>query len=81
MAIKKLTARGVKTMLARARVDYSALTITEDSDVWVNMQTGAAATSVKIEGPADVRTAIWGPLEDCGLACAPYPDYDMWSRR
>lgn len=77
-----LTARGVKTMLTRAGVDYSALTITDDPDVWVDIETGIGSTSVRIEGPEDARrqatdALFWGR----GLGHAPYPEYDSWSRR
>ena len=82
MSARPLTARGVKTMLTRAGVDYSALTITEDPAVWTDLETGRQGTSVKIEGPKEQREAAWDVLfyRD-GLGCAPYPEYDMWSRR
>jgi hypothetical protein len=76
-----VTARGIKAMLTRAGVNYSALTITDDSAVWTNLETGRSTTSVKIEGPKDIRSKVWDALEDRGLVCAPYPEYDMWSRR
>jgi hypothetical protein len=48
---RDLTVRGVKAMLTRAGVDYSALTITHDPAVWTDLETGAQSTSIKIEGP------------------------------
>lgn len=82
MNARPLTARGVKAMLGRANVDYSALTITDDPAVWTDLETGRASTSVKICGPKDVREAVWDVLFwGQGLGCAPYPEYDMWSRR
>ena len=78
--MKPLTARGVKTLLTKAAVDYSALTITDDPDVWVNIQTGIGNTSVKIEGPREARKKAWWVLFNRGLSNAPYPEYDMWSR-
>lgn len=77
----RLTARGVKMILTRAGVDYSALTITDDPDVWVDLETGKGTTSVKIEGPDEPRRRVWWALESRGLSCAPYPEYDMWCRR
>lgn len=76
-----LTARGIKGMLTRAGFDHSALTITDDSAIWTDVETGRSVTSVKIEGPKEVRNKVWDVLEDRGLVCAPYPEYDMWSRR
>jgi hypothetical protein len=77
-----LTVRGVKTMLRRAGVDYSSLTITEDPRVWTDLETGQRSTSVKIEGPQAGREAAWDVLFfRPGLGCAPYTGYDMWSRR
>ena len=82
MSARPLTVRGVKTMLRRAGVDYSSLTITHDPDVWTDLETGARSTSVKIEGPREARQAAWDVLfYRPGLGCAPYPEYDMWSRR
>jgi hypothetical protein len=78
---KKLTARGVKTMLARAGVDYSDLTITDDNAVWTDLDGGNPRTSVIISGPRQARNQVWQALEDRGLACAPYPDRDEWTRR
>lgn len=82
MSARRLTARGVKAMLTRAGVDCSALTITEDPAVWTDLETGRQSTSVKIEGPKEQREAAWDVLfYGRGLGCAPYPEYDMWSRR
>ena len=75
-----LTARGVKVMLRRAGVDYSALTITEDPAVWTNVETGACGHSVVISGPREARRAARDALFEGGLACAPYRDRDEWSR-
>ena len=81
-ARRDLTARGVKAMLTRAGVDYSALTITHDPTVWTDLETGAQSTSVKIEGPKTQRETAWDVLfYRPGLGCAPYPEYDLWSRR
>ena len=82
MSARPLTARGVKMMLARAGIDHSKLTITYDPAVWTDLETGAQSTSVKIEGPREQREAAWDVLfYRPGLSCAPYPEYDMWSRR
>lgn len=77
----RLTARGVKTMLARAGVDYSELTITDDPAVWRDLATGRAGTSVVISGPEEARGRAYHALLERGLSCAPYPDRDEWSRR
>jgi hypothetical protein len=79
-ATKPLTARGVKRMLTRAGVDHSALTITDDSAVWANLETGATSTSVVIRGDDEARRQAFGVLFSAHYACAPYPEYDMWSR-
>jgi hypothetical protein len=76
-----LTARGVKLMLTRACVDYSGLVIKDDPAVWVDVETGAARTSVVISGPKPKRDEVNAFLFSKGLAHAPYPEYDMWSRR
>ena len=76
-----LTARGVKMMLARAGVDYSALEIRDDPTVWRDLETGRASTNVIIEGPAEPRRQAFHALLDRGLSVAPYPDHDEWSRR
>jgi hypothetical protein len=82
MSARPLTVRGVKTILSRAGVDYSALMITYDPRVWTDLETGCQSTSVKIAGPREAREAAWDALFYRGdLGCAPYPEYDMWSRR
>jgi hypothetical protein len=82
MSARPLTVRGVKAMLARARVDYAALTITHDPAIWTDLETGRSSTSVRIAGPRKARQAAWDVLfYGRGLGCAPYPEYDMWSRR
>jgi hypothetical protein len=78
---KQLTARGVKTILSREGVDYSALTITDDPTVWTDIETGASSTSVKIEGPREARSAAGAVLYGRGFGNAPYTGYDMWSRQ
>lgn len=75
-----LTARGVRTMLARSGVDLSALTITDDRTVWYGIETGAPSTSVRIEGPKEARDAATSALWTRGLWQAPYSDRDEWSR-
>ncbi len=80
-AARQLTARGVKMMLARAGVDYSALTIRDDPTVWWDLETGRTSANVVIEGPEDARTAAFLALLGRGLSVAPYPDHDEWSRR
>jgi hypothetical protein len=77
---RNLTARGVKTMLTRAGVDHSALTIRDDDTVRRNLETGAAA-AVIIEGPKEARTRAYHVLFDRGLSVAPHSDHDEWSRR
>jgi hypothetical protein len=78
-----LTARGVKMRLSRAKVDYSALTITEGvvtsrrvdfdgSGPW------RALNVVTIAGPREARRAASEVLYDAGLSCAPYPDRGEW---
>lgn len=80
--MKPLTARGVRAMLTRSGVDASQLEIGDDSRVWTDLQTGRSSTSVIIRGPRDARWAAWCVLSGRpGLGCAPYPEYDMWSRR
>jgi hypothetical protein len=77
---KTLTARGVRTILGRAGVDYSALTITDDPAVWTNIETGKSGTSVRIDGPKEARLKAFHVLFEKRLANAPYPDCDYWSR-
>ena len=77
---RNLTARGVKTMLTRAGVDHSALTIRDDDTVRRDLETGAAA-AVIIEGPREARTRAYHVLFDRGLSVAPHSDHDEWSRR
>ena len=80
-ARRPLTARGLKAMLTRAGVDHSALEIHEDPAVWTNVETGQRSTSVVVSGPKEAREAAWDVLFwGRGLGCAPYPEYDMWSR-
>ena len=67
----QLTARGVKTILTRAGVDQAELEVTD---------TGRNHHSVQITGPEEARAAAWSELMDHGLACAPYPDRDLYSR-
>jgi hypothetical protein len=80
MSAHPLTARGVKAMLTRAGVDHSALELRDDPAVWVNVETGERSTSVVVSGPKHVRREAAHVLYDKGLANAPYPEYDMWSR-
>jgi hypothetical protein len=79
--MRPLTARGVKNLLGRAKVDYSALTITDDPAVWTDLETGFASTSVIIEGPRLTRERAAYVLFEHGLGNAPYPEKDCWSRR
>lgn len=82
MTARPLTVRGVKTILTRAGVDYSALTIIHDPAIWTDVETGRSSTSIRIEGPKEAREAAWDALfYGHGLGCAPYTEYDMWSRR
>jgi hypothetical protein len=76
-----LTARGVKAILTRAGVDHSGLTITDDPAVWVDLDTGKSSTSVVVSGPEQPRARAFDALFTRGYACAPYPEYDMWSRK
>jgi hypothetical protein len=77
---RPLTARGLKAILTRAGVGHSALRIRDDPSVWVNVETGERSTSVIVSGPEDARRAASHVLYEKGLANAPYPEYDMWSR-
>jgi hypothetical protein len=77
---RPLTARGLKAMLTRAGVDHSELEIRDDYAVWTNVETGQHSTSVVISGPKDLRWQAASVLYDKGLANAPYPECDMWSR-
>ncbi len=74
-----LTSERVRTMLADAGVDHSRLTITDDPDVWTDIETGRSSTSVRIRGPRHDRLAAAGVLFAHRLACAPYLDHDEWS--
>jgi hypothetical protein len=40
-----MTARGVKVMLTREGVDYSALTLTDDPRVWTDVETRCQGTA------------------------------------
>jgi hypothetical protein len=66
---RRLTVRGVKSILSRAGVDYSALEVTERGD------------SVEIAGTRDERRASADVLYGRGLWCAPFPDRDCWTLR
>lgn len=77
---RPLSARGLKAMLTRAGVDHSALEIRDDPAVWTNVETGEQSTSVVVSGPKDTRRQASWVLYDKGLANAPYPDCDKWSR-
>jgi hypothetical protein len=79
-ARQPLTARGLKAMLTRAGVDHSALEIRDDYAVWTNVETGQRSTSVVVSGPNEARREAGHVLHDKGLANAPYPECDMWSR-
>lgn len=81
MTARPLTPRGVKAMLTREGVDYSALTITHDPEVWRDVETGVGSTSVKVEGPSPERRAARWALMEHGLSVAPYPNVDYFSRR
>ena len=77
MSARTLTARGVRTMLARRGVDHSSLTITET----VN------GNEVRVEGPYETRRAATYALvlnyEDTatGMSVAPFPEHDILIRR
>jgi hypothetical protein len=66
---RNLTARGVKTILTRAGLDHSELSITDHGD------------SVEVAGTRAERREVSNVLYDRGLWCAPYPDRDCWSAR
>jgi hypothetical protein len=76
-----LTAGEVKAMLDQAGIDHSALTITDDPEVWVDIETvaGGSHTSVKIAGPQEQRQKAFGVLFAGGLGCMPNDEYDLWS--
>lgn len=75
-----LTADEVRALLAQAGVDRSGLCITDDPTVWTDIESGVSRTSVRIEGPEQVRRAAQSVLFRHGFAVAPYPDHDEWSR-
>jgi hypothetical protein len=79
-ARRPVTARGIKGMLTRAGVDHPALEIRDDYAVWTNVETGQRSTSVVVSGPKEARREAGHVLYDKGLANAPYPECDMWSR-
>lgn len=81
MTARPLTARGLRAMLTRSGVDHSQLAITDDPAVWTELETGKRSTSVIVKGPEDIRWQAARALYERGLSCAPYPEYDMWSRR
>jgi hypothetical protein len=69
-------------MLTRAGVNDSALEIYHDPAVWTDLETGRQGTSVVVKGPKEARHQAWEALfYKPGLGVAPYPEYDMWSRR
>lgn len=80
MSVHPLTARGLKAILTRGGVDHSALKIDNDYAVWTNVETGERGTSVMVTGPKEIRREAAHVLYDKGLANAPYPGYDLWSR-
>ena len=77
---RPLTARGLEAILTRAGIDHSALEIRDDPAVWTNVETGERSTSVVVSGPKEPRRQAFHALFDRGLACAPYPERDEWSR-
>ncbi len=79
--IDRLAVQEVTGILDGAGVDQSRLVILDDSTVWRDVETGHAATSVVIMGPAGDRDAATSALMASGLAHAPYGNYDAWSRR
>lgn len=78
---RQLTARGVKSVLTRAKVDHSSLTIADDPRVWRDVESGQQGTSVVITGPREARRQASEILYERGYGCAPYPDRDEWTRR
>lgn len=84
MGNKSLTARGVRLRLTRAGVDYSALSIVEQTtrarDAW-NGGPWETFTEVKISGPKVALDAAYWALFATGLSVAGYPDHSIWSRR
>jgi hypothetical protein len=74
---RTLTARGVRSMLARRGVDHSALVIAETVNGF----------EVRIEGPKEARReavhALAFDWENAvpGMSVAPYPDHDFLCRR
>ncbi len=86
MASKTLSACEVRAILTRSGVDQTDLAITadlaitDDPAVWTNVETGESGTSVRVDGPKPARLAAFHALFDEGLANAPYPDHDYWSR-
>lgn len=79
-ARRPLTARGLKAILTCAGVDHSALQVRDHPPVWTNVETRERSTSVIVSGPTGPRQQAFHALFDSGLACAPYPDRDEWSR-
>lgn len=72
-AVKPLTVLGVRQMLTRDHVDHEPLRITQQGD------------SVRIDkdpndGGIRSKAAFWA-LFDRGISVAPYPEYDLWTRR
>jgi hypothetical protein len=77
----------VKQMLARAGVDWHALTITEETITarcWADGDAGFGPwetyTQVRISGPKLEQNTAWWALMARGLSCAPYPEYSLWSK-
>lgn len=65
---RRLTVRAVRVLLTRAGVDHTDLTISGRHS-WVI-----------VTGPEQARRRAAEVLYNRGLACAPFPDRDEWSR-
>ena len=83
MAGTALTARGVKSRLARAHVDCSSLTFTESERTFCEVDVDHIGPMqrrivVAVTGPKDTRREDALILFDSGLGCAPFGDHDDW---
>lgn len=73
---RRLTARGVRTMLTRRGFDASSVTLTETVNDF----------EVRVDGPIELvrevtRLLVWELDAPSGMSVAPYPTHAFLSRR
>lgn len=85
MIRKTLTVPTVKSLLTRAGIDHSQLTITHidttsTHSAGTHLGQYVESSNVRISGDPSTRRQARAALSDHGLCVAPLPQYDDWSR-